>query len=601
MSQYSAFENSYQEFYLREFDYLFSDLPVNDQYLAENTITIHTRIVHRDVNCFLKSMTRAIKIERFDINARLLAHYCLQGSAYMWFFEFSSSLQKYLTQDLDILCKKLVEIFESKEQKQRIQQQAEEVRIAKERAEVFACRRCSVKFSSNTKLHQHIQNHHQKKSAKSASEFAIISSNSESTAKAMLVKFTSSELAYHTSIAPPTSLRSECAKFNRNELANSTSSEFAKSSSPSTAETFGHSDVKPHKVMFFAERCASYINYPPTQYFSSGQLLSANFSCKQNPDMSGQVYCEICDLEFYEFRNDENPYKKHCDYSPTCPWVLAERTPKAVLTPPATPKKQISSAEITSRPTASPLRLRLPIATPRNVPKVTEIASMACPPTPPPSPPRNSAPKHPKPYLTIDDLFRMFAGKSKRTDLLRTNGRTKKSKSPPKLSNQTKITSYFKPAANRSPPISQDPKTPNPKSFHQRMPAETPRTILPPKPTKPEISTNSPYKMTLISRSTPLTESSKSSAKITHLQASSISASSQVSSHVCRTCSGTFRSSIGLQHAYDRSISTKGLATAQRTLESAVALLAPEILDRALEKWDLISLLLVCITIRLFS
>ena len=566
--------------------------------------------IYRNVKPFVRQV-----ITRRNADARYVAVCCLQGSAYEWFKSLAEPVQEYVTKDLNTLCDKLVESFVPIEQA-RLQQQAEEARIAKwrqeveqariekERQEAFACRRCPAKFASNTKLHQHIQDHHQKtKPAKPASEPAISLPNPESTP-----------------------------------------SEPAKSSPPSAIETFGHFDVKPHKAMSFAERCASYINYPPTQYPPPSQLLSANFTCKQNPDMPGQVYCEACDLQLYGFSTHENPYQKHIDYSPTCPWVLAERAPKtptttptskAVLTPPATPsqtatkpspycppiattatpRKQISSAEITSRPMTSPLRLRLPIATPRNVPKVTENASMACPPTPPPTPLRNSASKHQeqKPYLTIHDLFRMFAGKPKRTDLLHTRYPTKKSKSPPKLSNQTKITSYYKPAANQNRPITQDSKSSNPRSFRQRMPAETTR-ITPSKwseksaisPYKTstfsrlstsEISSVSPYKMPSISRTTSLTESSKSSAKITSLQTSSISAFPQVS-NVCRTCSGTFRSSMGLQHTYDRPISAKSLATAPRTFDGAVALLAPELLGRLAERWDLISLLLVCITIR---
>ena len=39
----------------------------------------------------------------------------------------------------------------------------EEARITKKRAEGFTCRRCSVKFDSNTKLHEHIRTRHAKK------------------------------------------------------------------------------------------------------------------------------------------------------------------------------------------------------------------------------------------------------------------------------------------------------------------------------------------------------------------------------------------------------------------------------------------------------
>ena len=71
------------------------------------------------------------------------------------------------------------------------QQQVEEVRITKKKAEAFACKRCFVKFSNNTKLHQYIQNHHQKKIEKSvANEFAKLSSFSFITSSEIVI-FTS--------------------------------------------------------------------------------------------------------------------------------------------------------------------------------------------------------------------------------------------------------------------------------------------------------------------------------------------------------------------------------------------------------------------------
>ena len=55
-------------------------------------------------------------------------------------------------------------------QKQQIEQiriikhQVEKIRIIKKIVETFSCRRCSAKFVNNTKLHQHIRDHHVKKS-----------------------------------------------------------------------------------------------------------------------------------------------------------------------------------------------------------------------------------------------------------------------------------------------------------------------------------------------------------------------------------------------------------------------------------------------------
>ena len=54
------------------------------------------------------------------------------------------------------------------------QQQAEEARIVKEKTEAFFCRRCSEKYSSNIKLHEHVRSKHCKKSKKSSSSSAVI-------------------------------------------------------------------------------------------------------------------------------------------------------------------------------------------------------------------------------------------------------------------------------------------------------------------------------------------------------------------------------------------------------------------------------------------
>ncbi|KAG6990971.1 hypothetical protein G7Y79_00060g092750 [Physcia stellaris] len=199
----------------------------------------------------------------------------------------------------------------------------------------------------------------------------------------------------------------------------------------------------------------------------------------------------------------------------TPPITSSKTAPKTSLpdTPPATPRKQISWAEIASRPVVAPKPSRLPIPTPRIIPKALETAAANCPPTLPPTPPQTPISKHqePKPYLTIDDLFKMFDGKHKRMDLLHSNHQAKKTESSPKVSNQTRITSYFKPAANQNASISQGSKTPKPRSFRQLMPAESIRTkslpteSLPRTEIMPEKSAVSPYKMAPISAGIPFT------------------------------------------------------------------------------------------------
>ena len=56
------------------------------------------------------------------------------------------------------------------EQQEIERQKVEEVRIAKIKAKTFACKRCSTKYFNNIKLHEHVRNHHAKKS-----KFAISS------------------------------------------------------------------------------------------------------------------------------------------------------------------------------------------------------------------------------------------------------------------------------------------------------------------------------------------------------------------------------------------------------------------------------------------
>ncbi|KAG7008993.1 hypothetical protein G7Y79_00003g008610 [Physcia stellaris] len=383
--------------------------------------------------------------------------------------------------------------------------------------------------------------------------------------------------------------------------------------------------------MSYATRLASFASYPPTLQPTPYQLSASGFASKKNPDIPSHVHCMQCGIQFYGFKPDEDPYRKHCEHSPTCHWILAtekylaskklpkptpkqsptastktpkaepvmaaiptppstpkaelvkittiaEPTPKAVAaehtfiastaettpiatsapiptppaTPIATPCKQISWAEIASRPVVASKPSRLPIPAPKSAPKALETASV----TRLPTPRQTSAPKHQKPYLTIEDLFEMFAGKPKRTGLLH----TKKTESSPKVSNQTRITSYFRPAANQSKPISQGSKTPNPRSFQQHTPAGSNRAkSTPPTPSKwseksailpyriptfsrqptPEISSNSPYKSLSISRCKssicpPLSPTPRASLNFSG------------SRHACRICSGTFGSNNGL-------------------------------------------------------
>ena len=135
---------------------------------------------------------------------------------------------------------------------------------------------------------------------------------------------------------------------------------------------------------------------------------------------------------------------------------------------------------------------------------------------------------------------------------------TKKIEFSLKISRQSRITSYFRPAANQSKPVSQSSKSRNPRSFQQHTSAKSNRAkSIPSKcseksailsykkstfsrlPTS-EISSILPYKMPVISD-----RLQRSSTRVPF----NISASP----HACRICSGTFGSNNGL-HRHLRAI-----------------------------------------------
>ena len=85
------------------------------------------------------------------------------------------------------------------EQQEIERQKVEEVRIAKVKAEAFACRRCSAKYSSNTKFHEHVRNHHAKKSKSAIS--SVVTSLSTSSQSIVVLSSTSSPSTSSHSIA----------------------------------------------------------------------------------------------------------------------------------------------------------------------------------------------------------------------------------------------------------------------------------------------------------------------------------------------------------------------------------------------------------------
>ncbi|KAG6986395.1 hypothetical protein G7Y79_00104g101520 [Physcia stellaris] len=266
----------------------------------------------------------------------------------------------------------------AKERAELLQQQkAEQARIAKKQSEAFACRRCSAKFPNNIKFHIHVQDHHQKKVEKSASEPA------ETT-----------PIAVSAPVTFPSTPKAEPVTITTSEPA------------PKAVATMPTSPATPSSPS------------EPTLVLTSSPSQSKPTSKPSFPDTSPVI-------------------PKQSSTAPT-----------------ATPRTQISWAEIASRSIIASKPSRLPISTPKPVPNALETAAVACPSTSPPTSPQKPVPKHQhqKSYLTIDDLFEMFAEKRPQSNLLH----TKKRASSPSVSSlhQTSITSYFRPAANQSRPIS---------------------------------------------------------------------------------------------------------------------------------------------------
>ena len=313
---------------------------------------------------------------------------------------------------------------EARIEKERLEAHiAEEARIEKERLEAFACRRCPAKFPSNTKLHQHVQDHHQKRPA-----------------------------------TPP------------------------------------------------ARKPAEPLPTPPP---SEPTSPASKPTAIQAP--------------------------------PTPPATPSTEIPSpADRTLPATPRKQISWAQIASKP-ASPKPSRLP----RPVPKF--LLS----PTPTPTT---------KAYLTMDDLFAMFAGKPKPLGLRRRQKGLLSPKdwrpSKPIISRQTRITSYFLPSSNsfKSGAFSKAPSyLPNQASAPRRRPfsASTPplcgQIINSAPGNAPEY--HSPYEAPKAFKNGLFKAPHQGRLSPAAICLPSPPPASPCSSRICRFCNGSFSSNNGLhQH-----------------------------------------------------
>ena len=196
---------------------------------------------------------------------------------------------------------------------------------------------------------------------------------------------------------------------------------------------------------------------------------------------------------------------------PASPKLVAESPATSTPSEPlsssvATPRKPISWAEIASRPVA-PKPSHLPIATPKSVCNPLEKPAANCP-LAPLTPPRTPSPKHQgiriqKPYLTVDDQFRMFAGKPKPFGQ---QPRQNKPSSPHTLGKcsprssgpiQTCITSYFNAAAS---PASKSAKSEAFGPTHARGNLPRQLSVSP----RSASRTSFPFRFSKVSRSTPV-------------------------------------------------------------------------------------------------
>ena len=233
------------------------------------------------------------------------------------------------------------------EQQEIERQKIEEARIAKAKAEAFACKRCPAKYPSNTKLHEHVRNHHAKKSKSAISSVATSSS-------------TSPQSIVVLSPTPP----------------------------PSTP---------PHSIAFLFDISNLVTTSKPQQtivVLSNTSSSTSSHSIISPPSTSKRVFSPTS--------------SKRSSLSNSASEFVSKRSENASLC-------SLTSSSTPAFMRSTPSFIKSTFATPT------------------------------KPYLTIIDLFNMFAGKSMRAKLFPSQN----SPSSPGISapRQARITSYFLPTS----------------------------------------------------------------------------------------------------------------------------------------------------------
>ena len=298
-----------------------------------------------------------------------------------------------------------------KKQKQaRITKKQKEIRLT-----IFACKRCFVKFSNNTKLYQHVQNHHQKKIEKFANEFAT--STFFFTSKTMIAKRTFiASIAKSTFFAIFTSNEIVISTFfftSKTKLVKITKSEFAKITSIAIFASIS-------RFLFISKAMIIMFTFFAT--FAQSNESTLMFILFVNHSKS------IFDISFF-------------------------------LISFATSKKSIFWIEIISRSVIASKFSRFSVFASKRISNIAKTASNIC-----SFISQKSKHQHQISYFIIDDLYRMFAEKFKSIDLSRHQIRRIFSSSVDfrqsiqRVLVQIKITFYFKFAINQNKSISQDSK-----------------------------------------------------------------------------------------------------------------------------------------------
>ena len=116
--------------------------------------------------------TIVVTIDNIIIRWRSLSNYQQH-----WHNVDVQTMKRYMQQEQE---QKIEQVRLIKQQQQIEQKLLEEVRIAKIKAETFACKRCFAKYFSNIKFHEHIRDHHAKRSKFDVSSTSIASFSTSS-------------------------------------------------------------------------------------------------------------------------------------------------------------------------------------------------------------------------------------------------------------------------------------------------------------------------------------------------------------------------------------------------------------------------------------